>query len=144
MATNIAYLGNDRGDQRAKLGKMRQRGNRRLVHIQAAINFHLNHMALPRRAAIALRNERPGKWRVAGHPQTSRGEGCFDPVNNLAPGCRADFVLLQARSPEEALRLQDQAAVLDRISRPAAAGSSPASAAVEAWARCAVEKASLT
>ncbi len=26
----------------------------------------------------------------------------------LAPGCRADFVLLQARSPEEALRLRAQ------------------------------------
>lgn len=50
------------------------------------------------------------------------------PTCGLAPGCHADFVLLQARDPEEAIRLR--AARLAGVRRGKAIARTPAATAM--------------
>jgi cytosine/creatinine deaminase len=76
---------------------------------------------------------------VAQLTSAAQMRGCFDAVTEvparvlglegygLAPGCRADCVLLQARSPIEAIRLRAQRLAVVRAGR-VVARTAPASA----------------
>ena len=40
-----------------------------LIHVERAIDFNLNDMAVPRRAAIVLGDESSGKWGIPSNAQ---------------------------------------------------------------------------